>query len=83
MHWHERVPWVSAVQLGVSGILVLDARKGGPAYKAGIKGTTRDHYGRLGAHWAGYCCWTCHSSVAARMTTQGNGVSNRTDWVLP
>jgi S1-C subfamily serine protease len=31
----------------VSGILVLDARKGGPAYKSGIKGTSRDEYGRL------------------------------------
>ena len=36
-----------AAQLGVSGILVLDARRDGPAYKAGIKGTTRDEYGRL------------------------------------
>ena len=35
------------MQLGVSGILVLDARKGGPAYKSGIKGTSRDEYGRL------------------------------------
>ena len=34
-------------QLGVSGILVLDARKDGPAFKSGIKGTTRDQYGRL------------------------------------
>lgn len=36
-----------ARQLGVSGILVLDARKDGPAFKSGIKGTTRDQYGRL------------------------------------
>lgn len=35
------------VQLGVQGILVLDARKGGPAWKSGIKGTSRDKYGRL------------------------------------
>lgn len=34
-------------QLGVQGILVLDARKGGPAWKSGIKGTSRDKYGRL------------------------------------
>ena len=33
--------------LGVKGILVLDARKGGPAADAGIKGTTRDRYGRV------------------------------------
>lgn len=33
-------------QLGLSGVLVLDARKGGPAFKAGIMGTTRDEYGR-------------------------------------
>jgi len=38
--------WVLA-QLGVSGILVLDARKGGPAWKSGIKGTSRDEFGRL------------------------------------
>ena len=36
-----------APQLGVSGILVLDARMDGPAFKSGIKGTTRDEYGRL------------------------------------
>lgn len=35
------------LQLGVQGILVLDARKGGPAWKSGIKGTSRDKYGRL------------------------------------
>ncbi len=34
-------------QLGVRGVLVLDAREGGPASKAGIKGTSRDSYGRL------------------------------------
>lgn len=33
--------------LGVKGILVLDARKGGPAAEAGIKGTTRDKFGRV------------------------------------
>ena len=38
--------WVG-LQLGVQGILVLDARKGGPAWKSGIKGTSRDKYGRL------------------------------------
>ena len=36
-----------AVQLGVQGILVLDTRKGGPAAKAGIQGTSRDQNGRL------------------------------------
>ena len=34
-------------QLGVRGVLVLSAREGGPASKAGIKGTSRDGYGRL------------------------------------
>ena len=29
------------MQLGVQGILVLDARPGGPAGRAGIKGTSR------------------------------------------
>jgi S1-C subfamily serine protease len=33
--------------LGVKGILVLDARKGGPAAEAGIRGTTRDKFGRV------------------------------------
>ena len=33
--------------LGVKGILVLDARKGGPAAEAGIKGTSRDRFGRV------------------------------------
>jgi S1-C subfamily serine protease len=40
-------PDASVEQLGVSGVLVLDAREGGPAAKAGIRGTTRDEYGRL------------------------------------
>ena len=35
------------LQLGVTGILVLEARQGGPAWKAGIQGTKRDNYGRL------------------------------------
>ena len=35
------------MQLGVTGIMVLDARPGGPAAKAGIHGTKRDEYGRL------------------------------------
>lgn len=30
-----------------SGILVLNAREGGPAWKSGIRGTSRDEYGRL------------------------------------
>lgn len=34
-------------QLGVTGILVLDAKAGGPASKAGINGTKRDEFGRL------------------------------------
>ena len=40
-------PDQSVEQLGVTGVLVLDAREGGPAYKAGIQGTSRDEYGRL------------------------------------
>ncbi|KFM26732.1 Protease Do-like 1, chloroplastic [Auxenochlorella protothecoides] len=40
-------PEQSAEQLGVRGVLVLDARKGSPADEAGIKGTSRDEYGRL------------------------------------
>jgi S1-C subfamily serine protease len=30
-----------------AGILVLSAREGGPAWKSGIRGTSRDEYGRL------------------------------------
>eukprot|EP00192_Tetraselmis_astigmatica_P006312 CAMPEP_0117652364 /NCGR_PEP_ID=MMETSP0804-20121206/2587_1 /TAXON_ID=1074897 /ORGANISM="Tetraselmis astigmatica, Strain CCMP880" /LENGTH=449 /DNA_ID=CAMNT_0005458405 /DNA_START=62 /DNA_END=1411 /DNA_ORIENTATION=+ len=40
-------PDQASQQLGVNGILVLDARKGGPAFEAGIQGTSRDDYGRL------------------------------------
>jgi len=34
-------------QLGVKGIMVLNAIEGGPAWKAGIQGTSRDEFGRL------------------------------------
>lgn len=40
-------PDAAVEQLGVTGVLVLDARIGGPAAKAGVHGTTRDEYGRL------------------------------------
>ncbi len=40
-------PDQSSEQLGVKGILVLNAREGGPAFKAGLQGTSRDEYGRL------------------------------------
>lgn len=40
-------PDAAVEQLGVKGVLVLDAREGGPAFKAGLKGTSRDDYGRL------------------------------------
>ena len=40
-------PDAAVEQLGVTGVLVLEAREGGPAAKAGILGTTRDEYGRL------------------------------------
>eukprot|EP00897_Mesotaenium_endlicherianum_P002228 jgi/Mesen1/2032/ME000148S01124 len=40
-------PEQSVEQLGVSGVLVLDAPPTGPAGKAGLKPTTRDNYGRL------------------------------------
>ena len=40
-------PDASSSQLGVNGILVLSVKDGGPASKAGIKGTSRDSYGRL------------------------------------
>lgn len=34
-------------QLGIEGILVVEVPPGGPAYKAGMKPTTRDEYGRI------------------------------------
>jgi S1-C subfamily serine protease len=34
-------------QLGLGGVLVLDARDGGPAWRAGVKATSRDQAGRL------------------------------------
>ena len=40
-------PDASTSTLGVNGILVLSVRDSGPAAKAGIKGTSRDSYGRL------------------------------------
>lgn len=35
------------LQLGLGGVLVLDARQGGPAWRAGVKSTSRDESGRL------------------------------------
>ncbi|KAJ4824502.1 Protease Do-like 1, chloroplastic [Turnera subulata] len=40
-------PDQSVEQLGVSGVLVLDAPPNGPAGKAGLQSTKRDGYGRL------------------------------------
>ncbi|KAI9078098.1 hypothetical protein K1719_040023 [Acacia pycnantha] len=40
-------PDQSVEQLGVSGVLVLDAPANGPAGKAGLRPTKRDSYGRL------------------------------------
>ncbi|KAF8399714.1 hypothetical protein HHK36_015584 [Tetracentron sinense] len=40
-------PDQSVEQLGVSGVLVLDAPANGPAWKAGLLPTKRDTYGRL------------------------------------
>ncbi|BBN16937.1 protease Do-like 1, chloroplastic [Marchantia polymorpha subsp. ruderalis] len=40
-------PEQSVEQLGVTGVLVLDAPPTGPAGKAGLRPTTRDSYGRL------------------------------------
>ncbi|KAJ8546332.1 hypothetical protein K7X08_018915 [Anisodus acutangulus] len=41
------VDQLSVEQLGVSGVLVLDAPPNGPAGKAGLLPTKRDSYGRL------------------------------------
>mmetsp|Transcript_19593 Transcript_19593/g.32915 ORF Transcript_19593/g.32915 Transcript_19593/m.32915 type:complete len:461 (-) Transcript_19593:371-1753(-) len=40
-------PDVSVEQLGLTGVLVLDATPGGPASRAGVISTKRDQYGRL------------------------------------
>ena len=34
-------------QLGIEGILILNAIPGGPAWRAGVQPTTRDDFGRL------------------------------------
>lgn len=40
-------PDAAVEQLGLGGVLVLDARQGGPAWRAGVKSTSRDENGRL------------------------------------
>lgn len=40
-------PDQAAAQLGVDGVLVLDAPSKGPAGRAGVRPTRRDRYGRL------------------------------------
>ncbi|GFR44588.1 hypothetical protein Agub_g5865 [Astrephomene gubernaculifera] len=40
-------PDQSSEALGIKGILVLSAREGGPAWRAGLQGSRRDEYGRL------------------------------------
>jgi len=40
-------PDAAVEQLGLGGVLVLDAREGGPAWRAGVKATSRDENGRL------------------------------------
>ena len=40
-------PDAVVAQLGLGGVLVLDAREGGPAARAGVQGTKRDATGRL------------------------------------
>lgn len=40
-------PDAAVEQLGLGGVLVLDAREAGPAWRAGVKPTSRDESGRL------------------------------------
>lgn len=40
-------PDAAVEQLGLGGVLVLDARENGPAWRAGVKATSRDQAGRL------------------------------------
>jgi S1-C subfamily serine protease len=40
-------PDAAVEQLGLGGVLVLDARVNGPAWRAGVKATSRDQAGRL------------------------------------
>mmetsp|Transcript_41751 Transcript_41751/g.67065 ORF Transcript_41751/g.67065 Transcript_41751/m.67065 type:complete len:279 (-) Transcript_41751:1711-2547(-) len=40
-------PDAAVEQLGLGGVLVLDAREAGPAWRAGVKATSRDESGRL------------------------------------
>lgn len=52
LHAHAAIRWSTSADtdqctLVPTGILVLNAREGGPAFKAGLMGTSRDEYGRL------------------------------------
>lgn len=42
-------PWHKFIinSCALPGILVLNSREGGPAWQAGIRGTSRDEFGRL------------------------------------
>ena len=40
-------PDMSVEMLGIEGVLVISAKPGSPAEKAGVRGTERDDYGRL------------------------------------
>lgn len=44
--WPYPLPLAAVEQLGMNGVLVLSAREGGPAAKAGVRGSSRDEYGR-------------------------------------
>ena len=48
-----------------AGIMVLNAREGGPAFKAGLQGTSRDEYGRLVLVGVGGS-WGARLKVSAR-----------------
>lgn len=47
VHSREARGWSGEAQLGVQVILVLDARRGGVAQKAGVQGTSLDNNGWL------------------------------------
>ena len=64
-------PDAAAGVLGVRGVLVLDARPGGPAAAAGVKGNKRDTDGRLRL-------WRRHRRLQRRHSEERCGFVSRT-----
>lgn len=77
-------PDAAAGVLGVRGVLVLDARPGGPAAAAGVKGNKRDTDGRLvfGDVIVGFNGATVRSAADLYRALDGAAVGDRVDLAL-